>query len=192
MFPNAPGIAGIINKTASSDEIQYINYMLNQYGNGKKTICNGFATFNKNTLNYLYNEVDTDNHGEISGELDIIDTFDEINKSVFEIIIKKDTIKGGDNHEVDSIESLYNFHTHPLQSYKTIYSKYGWPSIDDYVVFIMAYLVDDEPTYFHWVCAMEGIYVLTIPENTINLIDLLKKDHKIEDKIESYLYKNRK
>jgi hypothetical protein len=170
--------------------IAYINYMLTQFGSGNKTVCNAFATFNNKTLNFLYNEIHTDNHGEISGKLEIIETFDEINKSVFEIMIIEGSFNNGDTHEVDSIESRYNFHTHPMQSYKTINTKLGWPSVDDYVVFIMAYLVDKDPTYFHWICAMEGIYVLTIPKDTIDLISLLKKDNKMEDKVEKYLYQH--
>lgn len=185
---NLPVLNILYKPDLDNINIAYINYMLNQYSNGNKSVCNAFATFNKKTLNILYNEVNTDNKGEISGKLKIIDTYDEINKSVFEIVLAENSLNNGDGHEVDSVESRYNFHTHPIHSYKLINTKLGWPSVDDYVVFIMAYLVDNIPTYFHWVCALEGIYVLTIPKDTIDLIKLLKKDNNIEDKIEKYLY----
>ena len=54
----------------------------------------------------------------------------------------------------------------------------------------MAFIYDDNPTYFHWVITMEGIYVLTIPKETIQFLNELK-DHKskeLEKKIEKYLY----
>jgi len=172
--------------------INYILYMLNQYNRGDNNVCQAWATFNKNTLKFLRNQiVDESIKGEISGKLKICETIDETNKIVFEICHDLSNINGGDYEEVDSIESRYNYHTHPVCSYKKINTELGWPSYDDYLIFVMGYIFDKNPTHFHWICTLEGIYVLTIPEDSVTILKKLKNKNynELEKKFENYLKK---
>tara|TARA_Y100000591_G_C21705226_1_gene630445 strand:- start:90 stop:944 length:855 start_codon:yes stop_codon:yes gene_type:complete len=171
-------------------DINHIRYMINQYSTQDKTTCEAWATFHQPTLNTIYSRILNDK-GEISGKLNINQTIDEGNKIVFEISNQK-ILFNGNSKEVDSVESNFNFHTHPKEAYFAVPNKteLGWPSVDDYVIFIMAFILDEIPTYFHWVCTVEGIYILTIPPETIQFIQQLK-DHnpsKLEKSIEDYLY----
>ena len=172
--------------------LNYITYMLNQYNSQDKNICQAWATFNKETLLFIRSKItDVNMKGEISGKLIVCETLDEINKVVFEVC-RGDKINGGNNEEVDSVESRYNFHTHPICAYKKINTELGWPSYDDYLIFVMAYIFDKQPTHFHWVCTLEGIYVLTIPKDSVELLKALKskKYNKLEKEIEKYLQKH--
>lgn len=169
--------------------LPYITYMLEQYNNQDKSVCQAWATFNKSSLKFIQSQILDENvEGEISGELKVCETIDEIDKIVFEIC-NNDEITGGDKEEVDSIESRYNFHTHPICSYKKINTQLGWPSYDDYVIFVMAFIFDKIPTHFHWICTMEGIYVITIPEESVMCLKELnnKNYHKLEEKFIKYL-----
>lgn len=183
-------ISIIYNPDLKKIKFAYIKYILEEYYKQEKIICEAWATFNKHTLHKIYSKILSDKN-EISGKLHIHQTIDEINKIVFEISHEK-TIHNGDDKEVDSVESSFNFHTHPLEAYHTANTQLGWPSVDDYVIFIMAFLYDNNPTYFHWVCTLEGIYVLTIPRETIKILNILKdnKPTNIEKEIEDYLYKH--
>ena len=51
----------------------------------------------------------------------------------------------------------------------------------------MAYIVDDIKTYFHWICTLEGIYLLTIPKETIEMIQEFTEEdaEKFEKKVEN-------
>ena len=177
----------LYNTKIDKIDINYINYMIDEYNNQDKTVCEAWATFNKETLKFLYERIQTDKK-EISGKLAVYETIDEINKIVFEI---NHTFinNGGNKEEVDSIESKYNFHTHPKVSYYTTNTELGWPSMDDYIIFILAFIIDENPTHFHWVCTVEGIYVLTIPKESVNdLLELKEENHKsLENDIEEYL-----
>ena len=126
----------LYNSKIDKIDINYINYMIDEYNNQDKTVCEAWATFNKETLKFLYERIQTDKK-EISGKLAVYETIDEINKIVFEI---NHTFinNGGNKEEVDSIESKYNFHTHPKVSYYTTNTDLGWPSVDDYIIFILA------------------------------------------------------
>jgi hypothetical protein len=182
----------IYNPDINTINLKYIEYMINQYLQQNKTMCEGWATFHQPTLNKIYHRILNDKH-EISGKLNINQTIDEGNKIVFEISNEK-IMFNGDNKEVDSVISSYNFHTHPKEAYFSVpnHTDLGWPSLDDYIIFIMAFIIDEIPTYFHWVCTVEGIYVLTIPPETIEFITELKQNNtkKLEHKIETYIHNN--
>lgn len=185
-----PVINIIYNPDMDPINLQYIHYMINQFLQQDKTMCEGWGTFHQPTLNTIYNRILNDKY-EISGKLNINQTLDESNQIVFEISNEK-IMFNGNHKEVDSVVSSYNFHTHPKESYFSVPNKteLGWPSLDDYIIFIMAFILDEVPTYFHWVCTLEGIYVLTIPPDTIQFIDDLKKNNPktLEGKIESYIH----
>ena len=185
-----PHLSLIYNRDIKPIQVPYIQYMLNEYSKQEKNICQGWCTFHQPSLHTLQKRLLVDKH-EISGKLSINQTLDETNKIVFEIMIDK-VINNGDDKEVDSVESPFNFHTHPKEAYFTANTELGWPSIDDYIIFIMAYIVDDVKTYFHWICTLEGIYLLTIPKETVEMIQEFTKEdaEKFEKKVEDYLYEN--
>ena len=185
-----PVINLLYNPDIKEISLPYIHYMISEYLKQDKSICEGWSTFHKPTLNTLYNRILNDKK-EISGKLHINQTIDESDQIVFEIS-NHSIMFSGDDKEVDSVESNYNFHTHPKEAYFSVpgITELGWPSVDDYIIFIMAFIIDEIPTYFHWVCTLEGIYVLTIPPDTIKFINKLKKQNAkhLEQKIEDYLY----
>ena len=187
-----PFINLLYNPDIDIINIQYINYMLKEFEKQDTSICQAWGTFHQPTLNTIYNKILNDK-GEISGKLNINQTLDESNKIVFEIS-NQEILFNGDSKEVDSVESTYNFHTHPKQAYFNVAGKtdLGWPSVDDYIIFIMAFIYDTTPTYFHWVCTVEGIYLLTIPPETIKVLKSIRQvQMKIfEEDIENYLYDN--
>jgi hypothetical protein len=189
---NKPTFNLIYSPKLEPININYISYMLDEYNSQDKKVCKAWATFNKETLLYIKSKiVDEKIKGETSGELMICEAIDEVDKIVFEVC-KGNKIKGGNKDEVDSIESRYNFHTHPVCSYKKINTELGWPSYDDYLIFIMAFIFDKKPTHFHWICSVEGIYVLTIPRRSVEVLKVLKVKNynKLEKNIEKYLQKN--
>ena len=57
---------------------------------------------------------------------------------------------------------MYNFHSHPREAYETANVKFGWPSAQDYVGFLMAFLEDG--TVMHLVTTIEGMYIMSMSE----------------------------
>mgnify|MGYP001223868811 FL=1 len=177
----------LYNPKINKINILDIDYIFNEY-NKKSSVCEGWATLNKNTIQTLKNKVFSNKmKGEISGKLEITNTFDEVDKIVFEV--SHNILNNGDDSEVDSVVSMYNFHTHPKQSYYMTNTNLGWPSTDDFVIFIMAFIMDKISTYFHCVCAIEGVYILSIPKESVNkLLSLKTKNYnKLDKMLESYI-----
>lgn len=71
----------------------------------------------------------------------------------------KSMITGGEMG-VAIAPGLYNFHSHPRDAYSRAKVKYGWPSAQDYVGFLMGFLEDN--TILHLVTSLEGLYFLTM------------------------------
>jgi hypothetical protein len=186
---NLPVINLLYNPTIKKIDITTIDYMFKEY-NKNTDVCEGWATLNNNTLQQLKNIVfNEENKGEMSGKLEISQTFDEIDKIVFEV--SHTILNSGDNKEVKSVESMYNFHTHPKQAYYSCNTNLGWPSSDDFVIFVMGFIMDEISTYFHCICAIEGIYILTIPKKSISKLMSLKRKqyNKLDSDIEKYISK---
>lgn len=55
----------------------------------------------------------------------------------------------------------WSMHTHPRACYERNRTYYGWPSGADYATFL------DQAGIEHWVCALEGIYVLRSTPTTL-------------------------
>jgi hypothetical protein len=66
----------------------------------------------------------------------------------------------GHEEGVKIAPGLYNFHSHPRTAYDTHNVKVGWPSAQDYVGFLIAYIEDD--TILHFVTSIEGLYVISM------------------------------
>ena len=167
-----------INKYLRPTELTSVYYLLQQYNIEHSTPCEAYCSFNRDTLDYLYKSINDDTSNEISGKLLINHSYQLDNKIIFEVILEETDIKKGESIEADTITSRYNFHTHPVKAYTHYNCELGWPSKDDYIIFIMSFLHKKSPTMFHWVCTKEGIYVLTIPKESINPLSSLKKENK--------------
>ena len=94
-----------------------------------------------------------------------------IDKKLIHILdINKDSIIYGTDCGVDIVDGLYNFHSHPNDTYKKFNVKLGFPSAQDYIGFLIGYIDDD--TIIHFVVTLEGIYIISI---SIELLDRNKK-----------------
>lgn len=171
---------------------EYIVYMIQEYNKGDKIPCKAYADFDKETLNFFYNTINDPKSNEISGTLNLDKTsikegIDKGGNIVF--TIKKTEYTNGDSVEADQVESRYNFHTHPINAYTHYNCDLGWPSRDDYIIVIESFLSKKNYTVFHWLCTKEGIYILSMPEESVMIYDKMKgiKTNKIEEYVEENL-----
>ena len=166
--------------------INYIDYMIKEYSKGLTTPCEAHACIEKSSLQQIYSSIQNETSGEISGKLKITQAVDELNKIIFEVSI--DNIKKGNEDDAELVESRYNFHTHPVNAYTKYNCDLGWPSKDDYVIFATSAVDNRKPTIFHLVCTKEGIYVLSIPKESIQYIVTLREDDRdLEELFEDYV-----
>lgn len=152
--------------------IEFVKYLMQEYNKGDVTPCKATGVFNKNLLDTVYNQIMNPKSGEISGKLKIDEVVDFRNDIVFEVNL--DNFKKGDKVEAEVVESRYNFHTHPISAYTQFNCDLGWPSVDDYWIFVTSTIDNKNPSVFHFVCTKEGIYVLSIPKQSINKLQSLK------------------
>lgn len=170
----------------------YLVYMINEYNKGDQFPCKAYGDFDKETLKFFYDSIYDPKSNEISGKLGFANThikekLDKGGNIVF--TIKRTEHSNGQSVEADQVESRYNFHTHPVSAYTHYNCELGWPSRDDYVIVIDGFLAKKKSTVFHWLCTKEGIYVLSIPEESVLIYQELKglSNKKIENYIETNL-----
>ena len=84
------------------------------------------------------------------------------NDFIHYLSIDYDSLIIGDEMGVDIAPGMYNFHSHPREAYETANVKFGWPSAQDYVGFLMAFLEDG--TVMHLVTTIEGMYIMSMSE----------------------------
>lgn len=168
-------------------DIKFVTYLLTEYGKGMTTPCQATGVFNKELLTKMYDSINKDS-GEISGKLKITKTVDERQDIVFEVSL--DNFKNGDKVEADVVESRYNFHTHPISAYLQYNCDLGWPSKDDYIIFVTNSLHKKKPTVFHMIFTKEGVYVLSIPKESIDSLQKLKNRDDLEDIFDEYIQEN--
>jgi hypothetical protein len=73
-----------------------------------------------------------------------------------------DSLIMGEEMGVAIAPGMYNFHSHPRGAYETAKVQFGWPSAQDYVGFLMAFLEDK--TILHMVTTLEGVYIMSMGE----------------------------
>ena len=176
--------------------IPYITYMIQEYKKGENVPCVAYGTFDKETLQYLYKSINDTSSNEISGKLgfektilEVKEGYDVTNNDIIFVIKMKSKIKG-ENVEAEQVDSRYNFHTHPVSAYTHYNCDLGWPSRDDYIIIIESFMKRKNPTIFHWLCTKEGIYVLSMPENSVKTYQkLVGKEctKRVEEYVEKYL-----
>mgnify|MGYP001397935505 CR=1 FL=1 len=169
-------------------DLKFITYLLNEFSKGLTTPCQATGVFNKELLQTIYDSVYNDKSGEISGKLKITKSVDSRSDIVFEVSL--DNFKNGDKDEADVVDSRYNFHTHPVAAYAQYNCDLGWPSKDDYIIFITSTLKKNKPTVFHMIFTKEGIYVLSTPRESIESLQKLKNKKDLEDIFEKYIQDN--
>jgi hypothetical protein len=135
--------------------------------------CNIFIKFSKNTIEYMKklsytgNTWNKDTHNisqkEIAGSFSIY-----IKKPNYYILkINKNSINYGDEEGVNIVESRYNFHTHPINAYIKYNVELGYPSVHDYIGFMKSSVI--YKTILHIVITIEGIYILSLDKNSLNI-----------------------
>jgi len=135
--------------------------------------CYIFATFSENAVNFLKQAsklgvvVGKDgkkSQRELTGELFVKDVKREDGKFVYIIDIDKNTIKAGEEENVDVETTRYNFHSHPHEAYVRHSVKKAWPSSTDY----LGYHRLGENTIFHCVASLEGVYIISFGPHWAN------------------------
>tara|TARA_A100001011_G_scaffold399975_1_gene511445 strand:+ start:6517 stop:7707 length:1191 start_codon:yes stop_codon:yes gene_type:complete len=140
---------------ASMDEVNYLirNERSDNY-------CVLKAQFSERTVDYFkklpitggfkeekQHEIAGNMSAKLKGDIHIID-------------YNEDTIKRGQETGVDIVEGAFNYHSHPKQAYEKYEVKYAWPSMQDYIGFLLAIIEDD--TIFHVVVTQEGLYIISL------------------------------
>ena len=105
------------------------------------------------------------------------------------LTLDKKTLVSGTDDEITGTPSLYNFHSHPYQAYLKYKTKYGVPSISDYIAVYT--LTTQQNTIVHFVSSLEGLYVLSLnPESQLlelehsHVVDFIKENFIYKDEIE--------
>lgn len=97
------------------------------------------------------------------------------------------SIISGNEDNVILVGGLYNFHTHPVKTYKKYKVIFAWPSNTDYIGFLLSFIVYS--TILHIVVTFEGLYFVTLTDywknkinknNINNILDFVHKNHNIE------------
>jgi len=109
---------------------------------------------------------------EHAGAFTIVNSKREGDQTIFKLGLETIAENGGlkyitgQEEEVAYVESLYCFHTHPVNAYL----KYGWilatPSSPDFRAFFVRAIKGI--SYFHTVITVEGIYILSFSEAFIS------------------------
>jgi hypothetical protein len=80
--------------------------------------------------------------------------------SVSPVILDENTVIIGKDFSVTLVPGFANWHSHPVQAYKVYKCFDGWPSADDYMVFLEASIFN--VSRFHCVATVEGLYVISL------------------------------
>jgi len=183
-----------IEKTDETSVRYEIEYLKSQENNKYCTIT---LNIDKTTVDFLKFistagvKIGRDNkrsQKEVFGHFNIIKTELKNGGIIHTISLDKNTIEYGDDDNISTNiqKSLYNFHSHPYQAYLKYKTKYGVPSITDYIsVYI---LTTQKNTIVHFVSSLEGLYIISInPESNMLMMD----NNHVKDFIEDNMkYKN--
>jgi hypothetical protein len=153
------------NNNQNNKEKNRIKYLLLQHLS-KQQECTLSAKLDASAVRYLristnagstINENGTITQKEIAGKLHVDHVTDDLTQV---LAIDYQSIQTGDEEQVNVIDGLYNFHTHPVSAYESHKVLMGWPSAQDYVGYITSFL--DTGTILHIVASVEGIYIISL------------------------------
>ena len=146
-----------------TNEIEYV------FQNIHRDYCTISAKLDEDTVKYLKNlcfdgmtknRDGTTSQKEMAGNMYIKHVDRRLNHTVE---VNKKSVITGKEFDIDIVEGLYNFHSHPKNAYKEYNVKLGWPSAQDYVGFLLA--IREDNTVFHMVITLEGIYILSLSKD---------------------------
>ena len=121
--------------------------------------CKIRGTILPETARYLKTLVHNDTHNEITGKL--VKRQTKLRGQNITILdIDHSHMVKGDGDEVDSIDTKFNFHTHPRKAYKIYKCDLGWPSDDDYTTILNSYVYGK--MLFHIISTLEGLYIVSV------------------------------
>ena len=145
--------------------LKKVEYVLLQFAH-KVSSCQALVKLTPDTVRYLrdlqrigstLNKDGTITQKEIAGNLECKVVDDNF---VHHLSIDYDSLISGEEEGVPIAPGLYNFHSHPYQAYKKHKVKVGWPSAQDYVGYLIAFLEDN--TILHMVTSIEGVYIISM------------------------------
>ena len=168
-----------------------IEYVIREYQSHviNPRTCNAYAYFKPATGRYLRSLARAASTQDISGKITQKEVAGALNLNkvvrsgeslLYEIIADKKTISTGEGEAVDAVAARYTYHTHPRSAYITHNVRIAWPSAQDYVGF--AHSVKNFGTVFHLVVSLEGIYVIKLTKEFLDL-DVIAELPKAYDKI---------
>jgi len=180
-----------ISEQSSSHEALYVLY---QFRRREEQNCKISLKLSPKTIEHLKqmsNIGSTVNNDNSISQKEIAGSF-KLSKivvdSVFSLEINKKSMISGEEQGVNIVNSLYNFHTHPVEAYSRNNVELGWPSSQDYIGFLASVKVNG--TILHAIISVEGIYLVSIGNHWIDRVfDLdgpvkmfIKKEYNIKHK----------
>ncbi|MDB4308200.1 hypothetical protein N9985_02855, partial [Gammaproteobacteria bacterium] len=137
-----------------SSELKRMNSLFQLDNNIEFSLRRLKVIFAPDTIDYLHDQFKS-NKLEHSGNLIIEKIIGTKNGPTFNITVDRETCINGGSENVEVVQSIMNFHTHPLTAYQTYSVKYAWPSNKDYIG-----IVKLDITIFHCVATQEGVYLI--------------------------------
>lgn len=102
-------------------------------------------------------------------------------------LLNLDKTYNGKEQEVDTVDGLYTFHTHPKEAYIKNKVKLGIPSYNDYIGYLSS--VHAYNTIFHIVATLEGMYVIKLNDYWISNFDKINNMSEF-DRMKDFIKKN--
>ena len=162
------------NNVTEPEDSNEAKYILDQFVKREQQNCQISLKFSDKALRHLkqmskigstLNKDNSISQKEIAGSFKLEKSLGD---SVFSLKINKKSIISGEEQTVKVVDSIYNFHTHPVEAYKTNGVKIGWPSAQDYIAFLASAKING--TILHAIVSVEGVYILSIGNHWINRI----------------------
>ena len=122
--------------------------------------CKIEGTILPKTARYLKTLVYNDTYNEITGKLVKRQTKLRGRGNITILEVDRSHQVKGEGDEVDSIDTKFNFHTHPRKAYKIYNCELGWPSDDDYTTILRSYV--NGKMLFHIISTLEGLYIVSV------------------------------
>lgn len=156
-----------LNKSDKQSATLQISYLKKMY---EKEYCTISLKLEDDSIQYLQyvtkagvtanKKGDGMSQKEVFGKFKIIKS--EIHKGniTHTLQLDKSSIVYGEEDEITTTGSLYNFHSHPHNAYVMYGAKYGVPSLADYIAVYTLCKVQN--TIVHFVASLEGLYVISI------------------------------
>ena len=154
--------------------------VMTQFLAKNKSYCTLKARLSNSAIQYLrnickrgftWNKDGKISQKELAGKLVLSKITSDL---VSELDVDKESIVSGGEEEVELVDGLYNFHSHPQEAYERNNVQLGWPSAHDYLGFIKSSVLYD--TILHIVSCVEGFYVISLNDYWTNNKDKIDKD----------------